>query len=284
MMKKTVTILFILLCLLSAGSCKKAFDPAVSQAVSRLEVHEDYNPLTIIRTDGNYTIRVVSSDIDKDVLGSYRITFEVSDGEHSKEIGFPVSVVDSTKPVLELIKPYEIETGTEFDEVFQPAEHFTAIDNYDGDIADKITYTGTVDTSSAGTAEIKVSVTDSSSNTTTMTVFVTVSGLNVDPGDDPVVDPEGSRIYYGPLDSSLVLYADKTFTLVANTCGGTTSFKGTYESNDEAVTLYIDQGYLVEGKPQSRVLTFRRRNSDLVYASEYDQCAPKRDQVYSPKD
>ena len=285
-MKKTVSVILILALLLGMSGCKKKFDPAAAQAVSRLEVHGDYDPLSIIRTDtSEYQVKVLSNNILIDSLGSYRIVFEVSKGDQSKEFEYTVSVVDTTKPVLELKEPYEIETGTVFADVFLPEEHFSAVDNYDGDITSKITYSGNVDTSSAGKREIKVTVSDSSSNTTTMTVSVEVVGLNVDIPDPIVIDDptKVGSMYEGPLDSSLVLYTDNTFAMVANTCDGYTTYYGTYESSNSEVTLYIDGGYLVDGQPQSRTLKFAKDGYDLIYSSLYEQCSPARNQVYKRK-
>lgn len=52
-----------------------------------------------------------------------------------------------------------VEAGSEFSD-----PGYTATDNYDGDLTDKVSVTGAVDTSKPGDYEIKYSVADSSKN------------------------------------------------------------------------------------------------------------------------
>lgn len=65
-----------------------------------------------------------------------------------------------------------VEAGSEFSD-----PGYTATDNYDGDLTDKVSVTGAVDTSKPGDYEIKYSVADSSKNESEVkrTVHVTDS-------------------------------------------------------------------------------------------------------------
>lgn len=72
-----------------------------------------------------------------------------------------VEVRDKKAPEIALNGDAEmtVEAGSEFSD-----PGYTATDNYDGDLTDKVSVTGAVDTSKPGDYEIKYSVADSSKN------------------------------------------------------------------------------------------------------------------------
>ncbi|MCF0110414.1 MAG: DUF5011 domain-containing protein, partial [Erysipelotrichaceae bacterium] len=165
-MKQTLTALMVLSLLLS-GCQKEEEEPEkikVIQVVKKIEVNKKYDPLTFIRdTNGNgYFISVAQDDINNTQLGTYSITFlvETGDRERSEEITYQIEVADTTRPQITCSGSISIEKGKEF--VLE--EYATATDNYDGDITREITVEGELDTNTAGTYPLVLSVTDSSGN------------------------------------------------------------------------------------------------------------------------
>lgn len=103
-----------------------------------IEVNTEYNDLGAIAKHHNRDISnkiIIENNVNSKVIGTYEVNFKVKVffTEISKKRF--IKVVDTTKPSLELkgnrdVKIYE---GTEFVE-----DGYVAIDNYDGDITDKV--------------------------------------------------------------------------------------------------------------------------------------------------
>ncbi|MCI8291568.1 MAG: DUF5011 domain-containing protein, partial [Clostridia bacterium] len=116
--------------------------------------------------------------VDTTKLGTYTITYNVTDSEGvaAEEVTRTVKVVDKQKPIIGLKgeSTVEVEVGDTYTDAGA-----TAIDNYDGDITERVKTTiefvakgtetavevNTVDTTKLGTYTIKYNVTDSSDNT-----------------------------------------------------------------------------------------------------------------------
>lgn len=103
--------------------------------------------------------------VDTSLLGSYKLTYTAIDscGNRSSPMYRTVCVVDTTPPHIELLgeNPARIALGNVYED---PGA--TAVDNYDGDLAEEITREGVelVDTAAPGTYKVTYFVTDSSGN------------------------------------------------------------------------------------------------------------------------
>lgn len=132
-----------------------------------VEVSDIYNDAGAIASDdydGNITDEiVVVNNVNASLVGTYTVTYDVSDtaGNSAVQVIRTVNVVDNTKPVITLLGNSEIIifVGDSYIEAGA-----TAVDNFDGDITTDIIITGTVDTTTPGTYEIKYNVKDSSNN------------------------------------------------------------------------------------------------------------------------
>ena len=99
-------------------------------------------------------------NINEKELGSYKVTYIVKYKKISRSITREVSVVDKTKPVIELSGgDVEITVGSEYNEV-----GYKATDNYDGDLTEKVEVNSNVDINTVGEYIIKYTVKDSSKN------------------------------------------------------------------------------------------------------------------------
>ena len=103
----------------------------------------------------------VNNDINYDKIGSYEYVYEIAYKKQHKSIKRIINIVDTTKPEIKLNGNSEISLyiGDTYKE-----EKATALDNYDGDLTDKIIISGDVDTSKEGEYIITYNVADTSNN------------------------------------------------------------------------------------------------------------------------
>ena len=131
--------------------------------------------------DGDISANIVVSGIvDTATLGSYTLSYDVSDSSSNPatSVTRTVNVVDTTAPVITLLgdDPVTIEVGSTYIDAGA-----TATDNYDGDISANIVVSGTVDTATLGSYTLSYDVSDSSGNlaeTITRTIIVEALGIN----------------------------------------------------------------------------------------------------------
>ncbi|MCF6325557.1 MAG: DUF5011 domain-containing protein [Gammaproteobacteria bacterium] len=137
--------------------------------------------------DGDITL--VMSDaaaVDTDVIGSYEVTYNVSDKEGNAAVQVirivnVVAMTDSTAPVITLTgsNPQTITVGTAYTELGA-----TATDDVDGDITPVMSDTAAVNTNVTGSYIVTYSVTDGADNTAQATRTVNVIAAGGDGSDD----------------------------------------------------------------------------------------------------
>ena len=114
--------------------------------------------------DGDLTSSiVVSGSVDTSTIGTYTLTYDVSDtsGNAADSVTRTVNVVDTTVPVITLLgdTTVTIEVGATYTD-----SGATAADNYDGDLTSSIAIVNNVDTSTVGTYTVTYNVSDASGN------------------------------------------------------------------------------------------------------------------------
>ncbi|WP_160674818.1 glycoside hydrolase family 3 N-terminal domain-containing protein [Clostridium sp. C8-1-8] len=142
--------------------------------------------------DGDITSKVVLDDskLDINTIGTYEVTATVSDtsGNKSSKV-FKITVKeDATAPVIEGHNAV-LPVGASFDPIKDLGLKIT--DNKDGDITNKAVITQVVDTSKDGVFRVKVSVADTSGNSSVSYFIVRVlsmgaidtSDININVGD-----------------------------------------------------------------------------------------------------
>ncbi len=132
--------------------------------------------------DGNITSNIVTvNPVDTTTLGSYTVTYDVTDSSWNTAIQVTrtVHVVDTTPPVINLtgLSPLNIFKNTTYTEFGA-----TCVDNYDTSCT-VIVWWDAVDTSTLGTYTVSYNVTDASWNTATEVTRI----INVLAGDLPVI-------------------------------------------------------------------------------------------------
>lgn len=140
--------------------------------------------------DGNLTASIIAtSNVDTTALGSYTVTYNVSDstGNAAAPVTRTVNVVDTTPPVITRIgsATVSVEIGGTYTDAGASAS-----DNYDGNLSGAIVTTGAVNTSQFGAYTITYNVSDSSGNAA-IPVTRTVNVVDTTP---PVITLVGSPI------------------------------------------------------------------------------------------
>jgi len=113
--------------------------------------------------DGDVTSDItVSGSVDSNTVGSYTLTYSVTDAAGNVgTVMRTVEVVDTVAPVITLVgaNPLQHEVGTAFSD---PGA--TALDAVDGDITSDITVSGSVDSSTVGIYTLTYTVADAAGN------------------------------------------------------------------------------------------------------------------------
>ena len=113
-----------------------------------------------------------SSTVDSNTIGSYTVTYTVSDASGNQATAVRTVIVeDSTPPTIALIgsNPVTVEAGSTYTDAGA-----TATDAYDGDLSSSITTTSDVDVNNVGTYTVTYTVSDSSANSATASRTVNV--------------------------------------------------------------------------------------------------------------
>ena len=133
-----------------------------------------------------------SGEININELGEYSVTYYVDEGFNYVSETVIYKVVDNTSPEITLNgnSVVNICNKKEYSE-----EGYTALDNYDGDITDKVTI-------SKNNNIITYSVTDSSGNLTTKERLLTACKKDL----KPTISLRGSNSLYIPLNNEYVEY------------------------------------------------------------------------------
>lgn len=152
--------------------------PLINATDKEITVNTVFDPLKDVTAtdykDGNLPVTVVSNNVNTSVVGSYSVTYKAVNSfskETTKTI--TVYVVANQKPVI-TANNQTISLNATFD----PLKYATAVDVEDGDVTSRITVlTNEVKTNIPGTYKVTYKVTDTTSNESTLDIFVTVESM-----------------------------------------------------------------------------------------------------------
>lgn len=115
----------------------------------------------------------ILTNVNTNILGSYVVKYNLKINYLGVDqtLYRNIKVVDTTAPVLKVDSEVQVEIYAG-DNYSLPT--YTAIDNYDGDITNKVKVESNLNTKEAGTYEINYSVSDTSGNTTKDSITVKV--------------------------------------------------------------------------------------------------------------
>ena len=169
--KICLLIVFIasILCIIGYFSYSYLVEPEISlkgnkeMTISLNEKYEDPGVVALLgATDVSSNVKV-EGKVDTTKVGDYTLTYIITNlkGYQKQEITRVIKVRDGEKPTLKLKgkSPYVISYQTTYKE-----PGYTATDNYDGNLTNKVKITGKVNTKKLGTYKLYYTVEDSSSN------------------------------------------------------------------------------------------------------------------------
>lgn len=120
----------------------------------------------------NDKVKVIS-DLNTNAVGNYKISYNLKIGylDVDKTVSRQVKIVDTTKPEIKIEGKKKVVAyiGDKF-----KYPKYTAIDNYDGDITDKVLVSDNINFEKVGKYEINYKVVDSSGNADEQKVTVSV--------------------------------------------------------------------------------------------------------------
>jgi peptidoglycan-N-acetylglucosamine deacetylase len=144
MMKKISSLLFKILMITSTFlmlvSCTKGDFYLLGKSKMTLEVHSSYVEPGYYAKEGLSV--TIDTNLDRDVLGTYQVTYTATVNEKVVTLTRTITVVDTTAPEITLVGNVQNIKCT--NKVYEE-EGFTAIDNLDGDLTSKVTVSSVKD-------------------------------------------------------------------------------------------------------------------------------------------
>lgn len=164
---------------------------------------EEYVSFSINNKKNNNII--IKSNLNTKKIGDYIVLYKL---DNKYYLFRKVSVIDDVKPEINLLGKEEmiIDYGSNYKEPY-----FTATDNYDGDIKNKVKIKGKVNTKRSGTYKLTYKVSDSSGNTCKKTITVIVK----DKTQSTIKSPE-IKVLNGITYVEGILLVNKTYHLPKN--------------------------------------------------------------------
>lgn len=218
----------------------------VGDAVVNHEVNTTYNDAGATAfdiIDGDITGSIIiSNNVDTTILGTYTITYDVSNSNNISAIQKRriVNIVDTTNPVVTLTGPstIELEIGDTYTE-----QGATASDNSNESLT-VVIGGDVVDTSTEGSYTVTYSATDSTGNTHQIGRLVTV----VQPAPSPVFSNPSTDIFQ-LLNFQTNIDAQQKSTLIQWTLTGQSETwkNGDYEYRETTCKPFLPSGNLFSG-------------------------------------
>lgn len=164
---------------------------------------EEYVSFSINNKKNNNII--IKSNLNTKKVGDYIVLYKL---DNKYYLFRKVSVIDDVKPEINLLGKEEmiIDYGSNYKEPY-----FTATDNYDGDIKNKVKVKGKVNAKRSGTYKLTYKVSDSSGNTCKKTRTVIVK----DKTQSTIKSPE-IKVLNGITYVNGILLVNKTYHLPKN--------------------------------------------------------------------
>ena len=174
--------------------------PVISASDRVLTVGDVFNVMDGVSAsdheDGDITgsVEVESSDVDVNKVGSYQVTYKVTDSQGASSTNTITVIVNPKPETLNEVPTISASDKTlTVGDAFDAKKDVTATDTEDGDLTDKIEVVkNNVDTSQSGVYEVTYKVTDSNGALVAKTIKVTVVKKGTPTSTDKPAKPNNS--------------------------------------------------------------------------------------------
>ena len=279
MYKKTMVI-FIISWLLLLTGCKAPFEPVTSLRKPFLQVNEEYDPLDLISDtdEAGLIFEVLENKIDITTPGDYTVTYVIYSADKKQHITREVTipVADEEPPVLTVEDTITLKQGN----LFSISDYASATDSRDGDLKDKITYNGTLNTFKTGEYVITVSVSDRFNNTASKEITITVTETEEVDYAKLIAGKYTDVSYQSGQAPALSLKADGTFSLYINGCSLLSAIEGKYIIVEDTIYLNSPNNPFARADDDNLLLFTIQPNGTLLFKSEMEICAPNYDDIF----
>lgn len=167
----TLIIIIVIVSIISTTFPRLQLNGTKNMIISYREKYEE--PGVIVKNaNSNYLNKIkIESNIDTTVIGNYYVDYSLKIGYSNLKIRRNIIVIDDIAPVIKLKGNQIVEISIR-EEYEEPG--YSAIDEYDGDITDKVETIGEVNNNEYGEYVIKYRVKDNSNNTVEVNRIVKV--------------------------------------------------------------------------------------------------------------
>ena len=181
-LKKILIIVaaIIVLAGLGIGGYFMFFANPLTASTKTIEAGDTVDPLDLVSlkssAEDKYTISVSQNNIDASKVGDYTVVYKLqkTDGGKSSTKTFTFKVVDTTAPVISVADSIVVPLNS----TFRISESASVTDNADGIMdASGITVDGTLNTASAGTYPITLSISDAAGNKASVGIKAVVEDM-----------------------------------------------------------------------------------------------------------
>ena len=278
-MKKLALISLILLLIL-CGCKKKEFAPFVIRKQEILELNQTYKAENLIEDVDNVglIIEVLSNNIDTSRPGDYTVTYKISSANGKKHVEktFVFRVRDNDAPILTVPNEIHLKQG----QLFRITDYAQAYDSREGNLTDRIVYSGDVNSYHLGTYQIQISVTDSFNNTSVENVDIIIEPGNPSSFIEQIAGDYTDISYTYGQAPALTLNTNNTFTLYLNGCSILSAVEGDYVMYENHLYL-MSPNYHFSDKPEEDLVCFViLMDGTLKFETELNICAPNYGDIF----
>jgi peptidoglycan/xylan/chitin deacetylase (PgdA/CDA1 family) len=216
---------------------------------------------TYFMKEGKAVPLTTQGAVDTEKLGTYTLTYSAAKYGQEGKATRTVAIVDTQKPSLTL-KGDEKITLTKGDDYEEPG--YTAADNYDGDLTEKVTISGDLDTKTAGTYTLTYAVADSSGNAAekkTRTITVKEAVKPPSQGSQPITVLPGEKTIYLTFDDGPGPYTAQLLDVLKKHDAKATFFVCDHSNYNHLLTRMAQEGHAIGVHTASH-------NYQKIYAGE----------------
>lgn len=241
---------------------KESLEPVISAKDLSISSGSSFDPKKNVSAydafDGDLTSKIVvtENNVNSKAVGTYHVTYEVTDSENHKATKTITVNVLSSNPV---INANDITINVQGS--FNPKNNVTAFDYEDGDLTDKIEITSNdVDIKTPGEYHITYSVKDNEGNVTTKTIKVTVLAKKLEMKDSIFY-----LDYLKSVDGKLQIKGFNTINGINNTLSEDITYEIIFTNIDTKQT-YTQKATRITDKKEMTRPVFGLDDKDYTYS------------------